>query len=345
MRFSLAFRGPVSGSSGQLSSTGAFTATITGNDGGSLCGTWSFSGTYLDSSFYGTSGSESISGTLSGTGSPSGPWTVAITGASVASSGLTLSYANGQYVLVGNAAYPVDFVVNLGYDGNYTYHDVFNFAAQLATSGPSPNGGGTEGNDTLTVATGNSTTDGAGGVDTAVFSDVRADYTIAQTPGTTTWTVTHNTPGGEGTVTLENVERLTFADEKIAIDTGVLDHGGEAYRLYQAAFNRVPDIGGLGFQINALDSGLALEQVAGNNNASPEFQATYGSAIDDTAFLTLLYQNVLHRAPDTGGLQFHLDEMAAGQTRIDELIHFSQSPENQANVAGAIQEGMLFVFP
>jgi serralysin len=282
---------------------------------------------------------------LTGTGSPAGPWTIALTGANITANGLTLSYANGQYSLGVSGSYPVDYQVNLGYDGNYTYHDVFNFGAQLSTSGPAPNGGATNGPDTITAGPGSTTIDGAGGIDTVVFGDVRADYTVTQTPGTATWTVTHNTPGGEGTDTLVNVERLTFADAKVAIDTGVLDHGGEAYRLYQAAFNRVPDIGGLGFQINALDSGLSLEQVAGNFIASPEFQTTYGSAIDNTAFLTLLYQNVLHRAPDPGGLQFHLDEMAAGQTRIDELIHFSQSPENQANVAGAIADGMMFVFP
>ncbi|HUR90729.1 MAG TPA: DUF4214 domain-containing protein [Ramlibacter sp.] len=369
MSFSLTFSGPASGSFGQLTTTGTFTASITGNSDGSLSGTWSFGGTYRDSSFYGTSGSAQLSGTLSGTGSAAGPWTVNLSGANISSNGLTLSYSNGQYTLAGTAGYPIDYTVNLGYDGNYSYHDVFNFTAQLATSGAPPNptitdgpdavlgtsigdtiaalGGNdtvaaADGNDTITGGTGDDSIDGGGGVDTAMFSDIRANYSITQTPGTAhTWTVTHNVGFSDGTDTLVNVERLTFADSKIAID---LDgHGGEAYRLYQAAFDRVPDIGGLGFQMNALDTGLTLEQVASNFIASPEFQAKYGGAVDDTAFVTLLYQNVLHRAPDSGGLEFHLEELQT-QSRGDVLIHFSQSPENQANVMGAIQNGMLFVF-
>ncbi len=52
---------------------------------------------------------------------------------------------------------------------------------------------------------------------------------------------------------------------------------------------------------------------------------------------------MLHRAPDTGGLQFHLDEFAHGESRADMLIHFSESPENQANVIGQIDNGMLYV--
>jgi serralysin len=75
---------------------------------------------------------------------------------------------------------------------------------------------------------------------------------------------------------------------------------------------------------------------------SPEFQATYGNTTD-TQFITLLYQNVLNRAPDPGGLQFHLDEFAHGESRADMLTHFSESPENQANVIGQIGNGMLYV--
>ena len=49
----LAFSGPASGGSGNLSTQGTFTATITGSGDGSLSGTWSYSGHYLDSSALG----------------------------------------------------------------------------------------------------------------------------------------------------------------------------------------------------------------------------------------------------------------------------------------------------
>jgi serralysin len=92
-----------------------------------------------------------------------------------------------------------------------------------------------------------------------------------------------------------------------------------------------------------LDIGVSLQQVASNFIASPEFQATYVS-VDNTRFITLLYRNVLHREPDDAGLQYHLNEFAQGETRADMLIHFSESPENQANVIGEIQDGMVYVW-
>jgi hypothetical protein len=143
-----------------------------------------------------------------------------------------------------------------------------------------------------------------------------------------------------GTDVLWNVERVQFDDYTIAFD--IDGDAGEAYRLYQAAFSRAPDLPGLGYQTNALDNGLPLWFVASQFIASPEFQSKYG-AVDNTQFITLLYQNVLHRAPDSGGLQYHLDELASGQTRGDVLMHFSESPENQANVIGQIQGGIVFV--
>lgn len=333
----LTFSGTASGGSGALATTGTFIAQITAGADGSLAGTWSFSGAYSDNGYYATSGTESLSGTLAGTGSAGGPWALTLSGSGLIDEGVTLAYSAGLYTLSVASGYGVDYTVDLGYGDRLAWHDQFDFTAQLRASGPAP-GAGTAGNDTIGVAaSGDATIDGEGGIDTAVFSDLRANYTLTHNADGT-WTVAH---AGGGVATLVDIERLAFADEHVAID--IDGHGGQAYRLYQAAFDRAPDLGGLGFQINALDIGLTLSQVAGNFIASPEFQSKYGT-VDDTAFVTLLYQNVLHRAPDTGGLQFHLDELAAGQTRADVLTHFSESPEDQADVLGQIAGGMVFVF-
>jgi len=166
--------------------------------------------------------------------------------------------------------------------------------------------------------------------------------TIALSGAHTQYTVSSGSiTGPEGTIPLAGIDRIQFADHfDLAFD--VNGDAGEAYRLYQAAFDRAPDLPGLGYQINDLDRGVPLWLVAQHFIDSPEFQATYG-ATDNTQFITLLYQNVLHRGPDTGGLQFHLDEFAHGESRADMLIHFSESPENQANVIGQIGNGMLYV--
>lgn len=193
---------------------------------------------------------------------------------------------------------------------------------------------GGSGNDTLEGYAGNDSIDGGGGTDTAVFRGLHDSYTVASTSGTLSVT------GADGTDTLTNVERLQFDDGVIAFD--LQGNAGQAFRLYQAAFGRTPDLAGLGYQVNDLDKYLNIFQVAGNFIASPEFQSKYGS-VDNVAFLTLLYQNVLHREPDSGGLQFHLAEFASGQSRAEMLVHFSESPENQANVIGLISNGIFYV--
>ncbi|HUR89854.1 MAG TPA: DUF4214 domain-containing protein [Ramlibacter sp.] len=194
--------------------------------------------------------------------------------------------------------------------------------------------------DAFTGLAGNDVFDGSDGIDVAVYSGVRGSHTITMV-ASNELRVADSVASRDGTDLLWNVERVQFDDYTVAYDI----HGdaGEAYRLYQAAFDRAPDLPGLGYQTNALDSGLTLSQVAANFIASPEFQAKYGNAVSNTQFITLLYQNVLHREPDSGGLQYHLDELASGQTRADVLTHFSESPENQANVIGQIANGILFV--
>lgn len=354
--FTESVSGSVPASLGNLVTSGTFVLSVSGGSSGAVTGTWSFAGAYNNHNpYYPSSGQISLSGTVSGAGGASGPWTLALAGKGAESQGLTLSYADGQWSLGGQSGFVVDYTATGGYDFEITYHDHYRFATTFseAGSGPASSSGtdgadavtgtaagdslmGLAGNDTITGGAGNDTTDGGSGIDTAVFSDVRANYTIAHTGST--WTVTHS--GSDGTDTLTNVERLQFADAKLAID--IEGDGGEAYRLYKAAFDREPDVPGLGFQMNELDKGFSLSQVAAAFIASPEFQLKYGSAVDDTAFITLLYRNVLDREPEAAGLQFHLNELATGQSRADLLTHFSESPENQANVVGLIQGGMLY---
>jgi len=210
----------------------------------------------------------------------------------------------------------------------------------LAKPGETRMVSGTSGRDVFPSSPANDQIDGGAGTDTVIFSGNKADYTIALANGVISVTDSVTT-GGDGHDTLVNVERIQFADYGVAFD--IDGTAGQAYRLYKAAFDRVPDLPGLGYQMNALDQGFTLSQVATAFIASPEFQARYGN-VTDTQFITLLYQNVLDRAPDPGGLQFHLDELAHGETRGDVLVHFSDSPENKANVIGLIQGGMTYVF-
>ncbi|GGK18211.1 DUF4214 domain-containing protein [Salinarimonas ramus] len=199
---------------------------------------------------------------------------------------------------------------------------------------------GAGGNDRLEGGRGDDAIDGGAGRDAAVFSGARGEYAV--TSGAAGLIVSDTTSGRDGIDRLTNVERLVFTDSTLAFDFD--GTAGQAYRLYQAAFARTPDQGGVSFWTNAFDRGEQdLIGAATFFLASPEFAATYGSpgTVSDAAFVALLYQNVLGRGPDDGGNAFWLGELAGGRSRENVLVQFSESPENVALVAPAIASGIV----
>lgn len=133
--------------------------------------------------------------------------------------------------------------------------------------------------------------------------------------------------------------RLRFDDCTLALD--IEGNAGKAYRLYQAAFNRVPDIAGLSFWISVLDNGTSLEAVAAGFAESREFRAVYGSATDNESIVRRFYQNVLHREPDAGGLAFWTDALNRNLASMPAVLtQISESPEGQLGVMNAIANGI-----
>ena len=201
---------------------------------------------------------------------------------------------------------------------------------------------GTVGNDTFMPGTGNDSINGGAGIDLAVFSGSRASHTLTASTGSLQGTISLKVTGtGDGTDLLTNVERLKFDDMAVAFD--IAGNAGQAYRLYQAAFDRTPDTAGLSDWLRGMDKGLALREVATGFIGSTEFRALYGAAPTDTQFVDLLYANVLHRAPDAAGYGYWLGEMQGGMAREAVLIGFSESAENQAALVGVIQGGIDYV--
>lgn len=117
---------------------------------------------------------------------------------------------------------------------------------------------------------------------------------------------------------------------------------GEVYRLYQAAFNRTPDKGGLGYQIDAVRAGLPMWQLAMNFMASPEGQQKLPPTLTNAQYVDRLYDNVLHRPGDAQGLAHHLANLNAGIARHDVLMQFSESPENKTACAPAFDRGVAY---
>jgi len=192
------------------------------------------------------------------------------------------------------------------------------------------------GNDAIYLLKDNQFVDGGEGLDTAFFTGVKSRYSVDLSGPSAT---VRDLIGSDGLNTLINIERIVFSDVGVATDIGGV--AGQAYRIYKAAFDRAPDLSGLGFWINAMDKGVTLTTVAGGFIRSAEFQSRYGAA-SDTDFIKLLYENVLDRQPDDGGYAFWQNAMERGLSREGVLVEFSESPENKAYVSGLIAGGIEY---
>ena len=111
---------------------------------------------------------------------------------------------------------------------------------------------------------------------------------------------------------------------------GMDDVSGVVFRLYNAAFARLPDAEGLENWINGNSSGgMTYATSAQEFSSSQEFKNRYGANTTDTQYITTLYNNVLERSPDKAGLANYQNLLANGKERGALLLDFSESPENR----------------
>jgi hypothetical protein len=114
-------------------------------------------------------------------------------------------------------------------------------------------------------------------------------------------------------------------------------------RLYFAYFLRIPDYGGLTFWIGQFKAGTPLANISQAFATSPEFTGRYG-ALSNPAFVTLVYNNVLGRAPDAGGLAFWTGQLDSGaMNRGQVMLGFSESPEYRNLIANEVYVTMMYV--
>ena len=114
-------------------------------------------------------------------------------------------------------------------------------------------------------------------------------------------------------------------------------------RLYFAYFLRIPDYEGLMFWIDQFSNGQSLEAISDSFAGSEEFQQTYG-ALSNEAFVNLVYQNILGRAPDSGGFAFWVGELNSGRrTRGQVMIGFSESAEYERLTSYEVYVTMMYV--
>lgn len=173
--------------------------------------------------------------------------------------------------------------------------------------------------------------------DTAIYLGSPGDFTFTATVGG------HSAALPDGrTMELSSVERVLFTGSADAMALSLAGNLGQVYRLYQAAFDRTPDKIGFGFWLSVSDAGHALTTIAQEFIDSREFADLYGANTGNAEFVAALYDNVLHREGDPGGVAFWNRVLDDGVSRAHVLTEFAESAENRAQVAELIGNGFAY---
>ena len=188
---------------------------------------------------------------------------------------------------------------------------------------------GTSGRDVFFSSSAVEIIDGGAGLDTVVYGTIIEGLTVSP-------------QGNQLSVrgdTLLNIERVQGSDGVIAFD--IQGNAGDAYRLYQAAFNRIPDKDGLSFWTHQLDLGLNAQVVAQGFVNSSEFRSVYGTNPTNVHIVDLMYQNVLGRAGEPAGINFWVGQLDRGLAVGALLQGFAISSENHGIVDPTLTMGIL----
>ncbi len=197
---------------------------------------------------------------------------------------------------------------------------------------------GTTGNDMIMATTGRDTIRAEAGFDTVMFQNIgRGDggFTFTAQGGVTAFSFAQ--AGVQGVTNFQGVERLSFLDGKI--DFAAASSGGQVAMLYRGLLGREADARGQAFWTERMDAGASLRDVALAILQSPE-GAAFSAGLTNNAFVTNLYQSVLGRAPETGGLNFwsNLANGAAGRATVADGI--LRSPEAGTDPTGMAGRGI-----
>jgi len=136
------------------------------------------------------------------------------------------------------------------------------------------------------------------------------------------------------------IEAGTRSVEQLVVQLLTVDPSGvdaRVIRLYDAFFKRVPDAAGFDHWTGRLRAGRPLKVAADTFARSAEFRNRYGS-LSNAAFVDLVYENVLGRAPDPAGRAHWIDQLArTARTRGEVMAQFAESAENRRRTVPLLQ--------
>ncbi len=170
---------------------------------------------------------------------------------------------------------------------------------------------GGSGSDTIIAGLGNSTIAGGAG-DIVQLKGNASDYTVTVNNGHAVVTGSNNKVTDISKiqyVQLDSGKALVFAkdSQEAAITT-----------LYETAFGRTAESGGLQYWFDLASAGASLDQISQAFTQSTEFQQTTG-ALNNDDFVNALYQQTFGRAPESEGLAYWTAALQTGGASRAEL--------------------------
>ncbi|MFN7087182.1 MAG: hypothetical protein ACK4N4_11230, partial [Burkholderiales bacterium] len=190
-------------------------------------------------------------------------------------------------------------------------------------------GGG--GNDTFSGGAGNDKLDGGAGLDTALFGGNRAAHVVNKTASGFTIS------GPDGSDTLSSIERVQFADAKLALD--LTGNAGKVARILGAVFGptAVSNKVYVGIGLQYLDGGMSYE-------ALTALAVGAAGASTSRQIVNLLWTNLMGSAPTTQEAQPYVDLLNGGMTAGELGVLAADAARNQENIklAGLADTGLEY---
>ena len=196
------------------------------------------------------------------------------------------------------------------------------------------------GNNVIYSGAGSAVIDGGAGTNLLYYNGAPDQYSITKSGNGLVVSANSGNPYKAGADIISQISDIIFQSTNTAtgapssIDilqnlTTAVDKS--VYLLYQAAFGRKPDRGGLVYWAGQADNlGVNISSIANSFVTSTEFTAKYGANPTNLDYVSALYQNVLGRAPEQSGLDYWVRRANAGMSHQDILISFATSQENIA---------------
>jgi V8-like Glu-specific endopeptidase len=203
---------------------------------------------------------------------------------------------------------------------------------------------GTSANETFSSGDANDSMDGGAGIDTAQFSGNRANYTLSKGINSS-WTVQSL---AQGTDTLINMERLQFADKKLALDLQPTEHAGQALEFIGLmAPDLISSASTVGMIVKIFDQGSSLHDVC-QLAIDVGLVTAFAGSSSNASLAAMAYQNVVGEPANAASVETllgYMDGRYASYTQADFMSVVAALELNQThiNLVGLQQTGVEYV--